>query len=70
MLVCFKLGAFLVLSLLELSRAGTRWRRLAAWPGEPFLAAAMFISGCPSLAFHALGFVSKLLVIMGIVKVV
>jgi NADH-quinone oxidoreductase subunit N len=70
-LVCFKLGAFLVLSLLESEKGG---HTLASLGGlakrDPFLAVAMFIfmmslAGVPPLS----GFVSKLLVIMGIVKV-
>ena len=70
-LVCFKLGAFLVLSILESEKGG---HTLASLGGlakrEPFLAATMFIfmmslAGVPPLS----GFVSKLLVIMGIVKV-
>ena len=70
-LVAFKLGAFLVLSILEsegdvsrLSSLGGLARR------EPLLAVSMFIfmislAGVPPMA----GFLSKLLVIMGIVRV-
>ena len=70
-LVAFKLGAFLVLSILEsegdassLSSLGGLAKR------EPLLAVAMFIfmislAGVPPMA----GFLSKLLVIMGIVRV-
>jgi proton-translocating NADH-quinone oxidoreductase chain N len=70
-LVCFKLGAFLVLSLLESEKGGHTLESLGGLAKrEPFLAAAMFIfmmslAGVPPLS----GFVSKLLVIMGIVKV-
>ncbi|MGB1588055.1 MAG: NADH-quinone oxidoreductase subunit N [Poseidonia sp.] len=70
-LVCFKLGAFLVLSLLESEKGGHTLESLGGLAKrEPFLAVAMFIfmmslAGVPPLA----GFVSKLLVIMGIVKV-
>ena len=70
-LVCFKLGAFLVLSLLESEKGGHTLESLGGLAKrEPFLAVAMFIfmmslAGVPPLS----GFVSKLLVIMGIVKV-
>ena len=69
-LVCFKLGAFLVLSLLESEQGG---HTLASLGGlakrEPMLAVTMFIfmmslAGVPPLS----GFMSKFLVIMGIVK--
>ena len=69
-LVCFKLGAFLVLSLLESENGGHTLESLGGLvKREPFLAVAMFIfmmslAGVPPLA----GFLSKLLVIMGIVK--
>ena len=70
-LVCFKLGAFLVLSLLESEEGGHTLESLGGLAKrEPFIAVAMFIfmmslAGVPPLS----GFVSKLLVIMGIVKV-
>ncbi len=70
-LVAFKLGAFLVLSILESDGDASRLSSLGGLAKrEPFLAVAMFIfmislAGVPPLA----GFVSKLLVIMGIVKV-
>ena len=70
-LVAFKLGAFLVLSVLESEGGGSRLSSLGGLAKrEPFLAVAMFIfmislAGVPPLA----GFMSKLLVIMGIVKV-
>jgi len=70
-LVCFKLGAFLVLSLLESEKGGHTLESLGGLAKrDPFLAVAMFIfmmslAGVPPLS----GFVSKLLVIMGIVKV-
>ncbi len=70
-LVAFKLGAFLVLSILESEGDASRLSSLGGLAKrEPFLAVAMFIfmislAGVPPLA----GFVSKLLVIMGIVKV-
>ncbi len=70
-LVAFKLGAFLVLSVLESEGGGSRLSSLGGLAKrEPFLAVSMFIfmislAGVPPLA----GFMSKLLVIMGIVKV-
>ncbi len=70
-LVAFKLGAFLVLSVLESEGGGSRLSSLGGLAKrEPFLAVSMFIfmislAGVPPLA----GFVSKLLVIMGIVNV-
>ena len=70
-LVCFKLGAFLVLSLLEAEKGGHTLSSLGGLAKrDPFLAVAMFVfmmslAGVPPLS----GFVSKLLVIMGIVKV-
>jgi NADH-quinone oxidoreductase subunit N len=70
-LVCFKLGAFLVLSLLESEKGGHTLESLGGLAKrDPFIAVAMFIfmmslAGVPPLS----GFVSKLLVIMGIVKV-
>ena len=70
-LVCFKLGAFLVLSLLESEKGGHTLESLGGLAKrDPFLAVTMFIfmmslAGVPPLS----GFVSKLLVIMGIVKV-
>ena len=70
-LVAFKLGAFLVLSVLESDGDASRLSSLGGLAKrEPFLAVAMFVfmislAGVPPLA----GFVSKLLVIMGIVKV-
>ena len=70
-LVCFKLGAFLVLSILESEGGGHTLESLGGLAKrEPFLAVTMFIfmlslAGVPPLA----GFMSKLLVIMGIVKV-
>jgi proton-translocating NADH-quinone oxidoreductase chain N len=70
-LVCFKLGAFLVLSLLESEKGGHTLESLGGLAKrDPFLAVAMFVfmmslAGVPPLS----GFVSKLLVIMGIVKV-
>ncbi len=70
-LVAFKLGAFLVISVLESEGGGSRLSSLGGLAKrEPFLAVAMFIfmislAGVPPLA----GFMSKLLVIMGIVKV-
>ena len=70
-LVCFKLGAFLVLSILESEKGGHTLESLGGLAKrEPLLAVAMFIfmmslAGVPPLS----GFVSKLLVIMGIVKV-
>lgn len=71
-LVAFKLGAFLVLSVLESEEGGVS--SLSSLGGlakrEPLLAVAMFIfmislAGVPPMA----GFLSKLLVIMGIVRV-
>ena len=70
-LVCFKLGAFLVISILEQEGGGHTLESLGGLAKrEPFLAVTMFIfmlslAGVPPLA----GFMSKLLVIMGIVKV-
>lgn len=70
-LVAFKLGAFLVLSVLESDGDSSRLSSLGGLAKrEPYLAVAMFIfmislAGVPPMA----GFVSKLLVIMGIVKV-
>ena len=69
-LVCFKLGAFLVLSLLESEKGGHTLESIGGLAKrDPFIAVAMFIfmmslAGVPPLS----GFVSKLLVIMGIVK--
>jgi len=70
-LVAFKLGAFLVLSVLESEGGGSRLSSLGGLAKrEPFLAVSMFVfmislAGVPPLA----GFMSKLLVIMGIVNV-
>ena len=70
-LVCFKLGAFLILSILETERGGHTMDSLRGLAKrDPLLGLAMFIfmmslAGVPPLS----GFVSKLLVIMGIVKV-
>jgi len=70
-LVAFKLGAFLVLSVLESEGGGSKLSSLGGLAKrEPFLAVAMFIfmislAGVPPMA----GFMSKLLVIMGIVRV-
>jgi proton-translocating NADH-quinone oxidoreductase chain N len=70
-LVAFKLGAFLVLSVLESDGGASKLSSLGGLAKrEPFLGVAMFIfmislAGVPPLA----GFMSKLLVIMGIVKV-
>lgn len=69
-LVCFKLGAFLVLSLLESEQGGHTLESLGGLAKrDPMLAVTMFIfmmslAGVPPLS----GFVSKLLVVMGIVK--
>jgi NADH-quinone oxidoreductase subunit N len=70
-LVCFKLGAFLVLSVLESEGDVSKMSDLRGFAKrEPLLAVAMFIfmislAGVPPMS----GFMSKLLVIMGIVKV-
>ena len=70
-LVAFKLGAFLVLSILESDGGASRLSSLGGLAKrEPLLAVAMFIfmislAGVPPMA----GFLSKLLVIMGIVRV-
>ena len=70
-LVCFKLGAFLVLSVLEGEGEVSSLDSLKGLAKrEPFLGVAMFVfmlslAGVPPLA----GFLSKLLVIMSIVKV-
>ena len=70
-LVAFKLGAFLVLSILESEGDVSRLSSLGGLTKrEPLLAVSMFIfmislAGVPPMA----GFLSKLLVIMGIVRV-
>ena len=70
-LVFFKLGAFLVLGLLEMEGGASRLSSLSGLgKREPLLAVAMFLfmislAGVPPMA----GFLSKLLVIMGIVEV-
>ena len=70
-LVAFKLGAFLVLSILESEGDASRLSSLGGLvKREPLLAVSMFIfmislAGVPPMA----GFLSKLLVIMGIVRV-
>ena len=70
-LVAFKLGAFLVLSILENDGDSSRLSSLGGLSKrEPLLAFAMFIfmislAGVPPMA----GFLSKLMVIMGIVNV-
>ena len=70
-LVAFKLGAFLVLSVLENDGDSSRLSSLGGLAKhEPLLAFAMFIfmislAGVPPMA----GFLSKLMVIMGIVNV-
>ena len=70
-LVCFKLGAFLVLSVLESEGDISKMSNLRGLAKrEPLLAISMFIfmislAGVPPMS----GFMSKLLVIMGIVKV-
>ena len=70
-LVAFKLGAFLVLSILESDGGASHLSSLGGLAKrEPLLAVAMFIfmislAGVPPMA----GFLSKLLVIMGIVRV-
>ena len=70
-LVAFKLGAFLVLSVLESEGDVSRLSSLGGLAKrEPLLAVSMFIfmislAGVPPMA----GFLSKLLVIMGIVRV-
>ena len=70
-LVAFKLGAFLVLSILESDGDASRLSSLGGLAKrEPLLAFAMFIfmislAGVPPMA----GFLSKLMVIMGIVNV-
>jgi proton-translocating NADH-quinone oxidoreductase chain N len=70
-LVAFKLGAFLVLSILESEGDVSRLSSLGGLAKrEPLLAVSMFIfmislAGVPPMA----GFLSKLLVIMGIVRV-
>ena len=70
-LVAFKLGAFLVLSILESDGVSPRLSSLGGLAKrEPLLAFAMFIfmislAGVPPMA----GFLSKLMVIMGIVNV-
>ena len=70
-LVAFKLGAFLVLSILENDGDSSRLSSLGGLAKrEPLLAFAMFIfmislAGVPPMA----GFLSKLMVIMGIVNV-
>ena len=70
-LVAFKLGAFLVLSVLESEGGASRLSSLGGLAKrEPLLAVAMFIfmislAGVPPMA----GFLSKLLVIMGIVRI-
>ena len=70
-LVAFKLGAFLVLSILESDGDSSRLSSLGGLAKrEPLLAFAMFIfmislAGVPPMA----GFLSKLMVIMGIVNV-
>ncbi len=70
-LVFFKLGAFLVLGVLEMEGGASRLSSLAGLgKREPLLAVAMFLfmislAGVPPMA----GFLSKLLVIMGIVEV-
>jgi len=70
-LVFFKLGAFLVLGALEMEGGASRLSSLAGLgKREPLLAVAMFLfmislAGVPPMA----GFLSKLLVIMGIVEV-
>ena len=70
-LVAFKLGAFLVLSILESEGDASRLSSLGGLAKrEPLLAVSMFIfmislAGVPPMA----GFLSKLLVIMGIVRV-
>ena len=69
-LVAFKMGAFLVLALLEMEGGASRLSSLAGLGRrEPLLAACMFIfmlslAGVPPLA----GFLSKFLLIAGIVK--
>jgi len=69
-LVMFKMGAFLVLTIVEMEGGGSRLSSLSGLgKREPLLAAAMFIfmlslAGVPPLA----GFLSKLLMILGIVK--
>jgi NADH-quinone oxidoreductase subunit N len=70
-LVCFKLGAFLVLSVLESEGEVSKMSNLRGLAKrEPLLAVSMFIfmislAGVPPMS----GFMSKLLMIMGIVKV-
>ena len=70
-LVAFKLGAFLVLSILESEGDASRLSSLGGLAKrEPLLAVSLFIfmislAGVPPMA----GFLSKLLVIMGIVRV-
>mgnify|MGYP001276416416 FL=1 len=70
-LVFFKLGAFLVLGVLEMEGGASRLSSLAGLgKREPLIAVAMFLfmislAGVPPMA----GFLSKLLVIMGIVEV-
>lgn len=70
-LVAFKLGAFLVLSILEMEKDVTSSDSLAGLSKRsPMLAVAMFIfmlslAGVPPLS----GFLSKLLVLLGIIKV-
>jgi NADH-quinone oxidoreductase subunit N len=70
-LVFFKLGAFLVLGLLEMEGGASRLSSLSGLgKREPLIAVAMFLfmislAGVPPMA----GFLSKLLVIMGIVEV-
>ena len=69
-LVAFKMGAFFVLAVLEMEGGASRLSNLAGLgKREPLLAAAMFIfmlslAGVPPLA----GFLSKFLVVAGIVK--
>jgi len=70
-LVFFKLGAFLILGVLEMEGGASRLSSLAGLgKREPLLAVGMFLfmislAGVPPMA----GFLSKLLVIMGIVEV-
>ena len=70
-LVFFKLGAFLILGVLEMEGGASRLSSLAGLgQREPLLAVGMFLfmislAGVPPMA----GFLSKLLVIMGIVEV-
>lgn len=70
-LVAFKLGAFLVLGLLEMEGGASRLSSLAGLGRrDPLLATSMFIfmmalAGVPPLA----GFMSKFLIVSGLVKV-